>query len=208
MANTSWQVSGQYFETCNCDFLCPCVPTTFAAKPTHGDCKVAMAFSIDKGRYGNVTLDGLKFVVLADTPGPTMGDGNWAVGLITDVRATPDQQQALVQIGSGQGGGPMAALGPLVGKMLGVEARPIQFEQHAMGCSISIPGMLDQAVEGVASAVKPGEPLFLENTAHPANARLALAKATRSHMHAFGINWDDSSGKTNGHFAPFSWKAG
>ena len=207
MANTSWQVSGQYFETCNCDFLCPCLPTTFAGKPTHGECKVAMAFSIDKGRYGGVTLDGLKFVVLADTPGPTMGDGNWAVGLITDARATPEQQQALLQIGSGQGGGPMAALGRLVGKMLGVEARPIQFEQHAMGCSVSIPGMLDQAVEGVASAVKPGEPLFLENTAHPANARLALAKATRSHLHAFGVNWDDTSGNNNGHFAPFNWKS-
>jgi hypothetical protein len=63
-------------------------------------------------------------------------------------------------------------------------------------------------VEGVASSVKPGEPLFLDNTAHPANARLALAKATRTHMHAFGINWDDTSGKTNGHFAPFNWKAG
>jgi len=26
-------------------------------------------------------------------------------------------------------------------------------------------------------------------------------------MHAFGINWDDTSGKNNGHFAPFSWSS-
>jgi hypothetical protein len=103
-----------------------------------------------------------------------------AVGLITDERATPEQQQALVQIGSGQGGGPMAALGPLVGKLLGVEAKPIRFEGQGMRYSVSAPGMLDQAIEGVPSAVKAGEPLYIDNTAHPANARLALAKATRA----------------------------
>jgi hypothetical protein len=41
---------------------------------------------------------------------------------------------------------------------------------------------------------------------HPANSRLALARATRSHLRAFGIDWDDESGKNNGHFAPFAWK--
>jgi len=40
----------------------------------------------------------------------------------------------------------------------------------------------------------------------PANARLALAHATRSHVHAFGLDWDDTSGRNNGHFAPFFWQ--
>jgi hypothetical protein len=42
---------------------------------------------------------------------------------------------------------------------------------------------------------------------HPANARLALAKATGSHLHAFGLDWDDTSGNNNGHFAPFNWRS-
>jgi hypothetical protein len=42
---------------------------------------------------------------------------------------------------------------------------------------------------------------------HPAASRLALAKASRGHLHAFGINWDDTTGKVNGHFAPFSWSS-
>ena len=91
--------------------------------------------------------------------------------------------------------------------MLGAEAKPIHFEKNGLSCSVSIPGMLDQAVEGVASAVKQGEPLYIDNTVHPANARLALAKAKRSHLHAFGIDWDDATGRNNGHFAPFSWQA-
>jgi hypothetical protein len=42
---------------------------------------------------------------------------------------------------------------------------------------------------------------------HPAATRLALAKTSRSHMHAFGIKWDDTSGRNNGHFAPFAWSS-
>jgi hypothetical protein len=204
MAN--WQVSGQYFETCNCDYLCPCIPNNLAGKHSHGHCDFAMVFHVEHGRYDNTTLDDLSFVVIAHAPGPSMSDGNIAVGLITDERATSEQQQALIQIGSGQGGGPMAALGPLVTKMLGVEAKPIHFQKDGLTCSVSIPGVLDQAVQGMAGA-NPNEPLYADNTLHPANTRLALAKATRSHLHVFGINWDDTSGQNNGHFAPFKWQA-
>ena len=56
------------------------------------------------------------------------------------------------------------------------------------------------------SPTKPGEPLFLDNTLHPANPRIALAHARHSHVHAFGINWDQTDGKNNGHFAPFNWQ--
>lgn len=207
MEATKWQVSGEYFETCNCDYLCPCLTSNLAAKPTHGECYVAMVYNIDRGQYGNVNLDGLTFAVLAHTPG-VMGEGNWSVGLITDERATPEQQQALVQIGSGQGGGPMANLGPLVSQLLGVEARPIHFEMNGMNRSVSIPGMLEEGVAGVPSPSVQGEPLYVDNTLHPANARLALAKSTGSHFHAFGLNWDDVSGNNNGHFAPFNWRVG
>ena len=51
------------------------------------------------------------------------------------------------------------------------------------------------------------EPIYLDNTCHPVNQRLGLAKADKSHIHAFGIDWDDASGTRNGHFAPFSWAA-
>ena len=52
-----------------------------------------------------------------------------------------------------------------------------------------------------------GEPIYLEHVPHPANSRLALAKATNSEFHAFGIDWDDSTGLRNGHFQKFSWAA-
>jgi hypothetical protein len=100
----------------------------------------------------------------------------------------------------------MANLAPLLGKFLGVELKPIQFKSEGMQRSVSIPGVLDEAVKGVAASDDAREPMHLDNTLHPANSRVALGKATRSHLHAFGMDWDDDSGKNNGHFAPFAWK--
>lgn len=206
MAQTAWRLSGDYFETCSCDYVCPCVPTNLAGRPTQGWCTFAFVFHIDQGRHGQVTLDGLNFAVIGRSPG-VMGEGNWSVGLITDARASAEQQQAITAIASGQAGGPMAALAPLIGTFLGVESKPIQYTKDGLKRSVAIAGLLDQAVEGVASAADPKEPLFIDNTLHPANRRLALARAARSHVHAFGLDWDRAGGGNNGHFAPFSWQA-
>jgi hypothetical protein len=207
MSNTTWQIRGDYFETCNCDYLCPCILSNLAAQPTKGHCDVAMVFHIDQGHYGDVQLADLSFAVIAHSP-DIMGKGNWSLGLITDERATPEQQQALTTIASGQAGGPTAALAPLLGNFLGVEVRAIHFQKNGLSRSVSIPGLLEQSCEGMPSVVEAGSPLYIDNTLHPANAKLALARATASHLHAFGINWDDTSGQNNGHFAPFDWRSG
>ena len=52
------------------------------------------------------------------------------------------------------------------------------------------------------------EPLHFDHTGHPAANRFALARAKRSHVHAFGMDWDDTSGRNNGQYAPFAWQGG
>ena len=205
MATPQWKISGDYFEACSCDSVCPCPTSGLAARPTKGSCDAGLVFHVERGAHGPTTLDGLNFAVLLHTPGAMIA-GNWTVGVIVDERATGAQREALVAIASGQGGGPIGALGPLVGKVAGVEAKAIRIERDGMRRSGSIPGVLDLAVEGIPGA-SPAEPIYLDNVGHPAASRLALAKASRSHMHAFGIDWDDTSGKNNAHFAPFSWSS-
>jgi len=202
----SWQISGQYMETCNCTFLCPCITSNLAGRPTEGNCKAALALRIDQGMKDNVSLDGLSFLVVMHSPGP-MGEGNLTVGLVIDSAASDEQVQAISAIASGAAGGPMAALGPLVGRMAGVERRPIRFEADGLNYTVQAGDLVDQACEGLPSAADPQQAIGVDNTAHPVNSRLSLAKATRSHMHAFGIDWDDATGTRNGHFAPFSWSA-
>jgi len=191
-------------ETCNCTFVCPCIATNLTGRPTEGDCKVAVAMQIDKGEKDGVTLDGLSFIVMMHSPG-AMGDGNIKVGLIVDENADDAQTEAIGAIATGAAGGPMAALGPLVGEIAGVEKRPITFEADGLNYTVKAGELVDQAVAGVASLTVEGEPMYLDNTCHPVASRLALANATRSSFRAFGIDWDDASGTRNGHFAPFSW---
>lgn len=199
-----WRIEGKYMETCNCTYLCPCPSSNLTARPTEGDCKAALAMRIDRGEKDGVKLDGLSFIVVMHSPG-AMAEGNITVGLIVDERATEKQTEAIGAIASGAAGGPMAALGPLVGRMAGVEKRPISFEVTGLSYAVKAGELIDQACEGVPGPARAGEPIYLDNTGHPVNSKLGLAKATRSVFHAFGIDWEDSSGKRNGHFAPFAW---
>lgn len=206
MTNPNWQISGDYCETCSCDYLCPCMPSNLTAPMPKVKCDFVFAFHIDRGRHDGTALDGLGFAVVGHAPGKAMADGNVSVGVLVDERATPEQREAITAIASGQAGGPMAALGPLVSKFLGVEAGRVEFKKDGLKRSFSISGKLDMAVEGLPGA-KAEEPLYIDNTVHPANRRLALGKATRSRLTALGMNWNETSGKTNGHFAPFSWRS-
>lgn len=206
MATPDWKISGQYYETCNCDFICPCLPGQMQVRPTKGSCTFAMAFQIERGQYGSVPLDELGFAVLGMTPGE-MGKGNWTVGVIVDDRASAEQRDAIQAIASGAAGGPMAALSGLVGSFAGIESAPVRFNRGGKSWSVTIPDRLDMAAEGVMGLDPDAtEPICLDNTGHPAASRFALARASHSHLDALGLKWDDISGQNNGQYAPFAWQ--
>ncbi len=202
-----WALSGQYYETCNCDFVCPCLPGQLAVRPSKGNCTFAMAFQIERGRYGELSLDGLGFIVVGYTP-EAMGKGNWSVGLVVDERASAQQRDSITAIASGAAGGPMAALSGLIAKFAGVESAPIQFDRNGAKWSVKSEGLVDMAAEA-AMGINPNstEPLYLDHTGHPAADRFALAHPSKSHVHALGLSFDDVSGKNNGQYAPFSWRS-
>jgi len=208
MAIPVWQVSGQYYETCSCDFVCRCLPGGLTVSPTKGSCTFAMAFEVQHGTYGTVSLDGFGFIVLGFTP-EAMAKGNWSVGLIADDRASAEQRDAITAIASGAASGPVAALTGLIGKFLGVQSAPIRFDRKGMTWSVRASDFVDMSAEG-AKGINPdsAEPLHLDHTGHPAAYRFALARASGSRVHALGLAWEDVSGKNNGQYAPFSWRNG
>ena len=166
-----------------------------------------MGFQVEHGTFGNVSLDGLGFILLGLTP-QEMGKGNWSVGVVVDERANAEQRDAIGAIASGAAGGPMADLSKLVGKFLGLQPAAIRFERQGLKWSVYASDAVDMAAEG-AMGLNPNatEPLHLENTGHPASDRFALARASKSHVHALGMSWDDVSGKNNGQYAPFAWRS-
>lgn len=204
MAENNWAISGDYLETCSCTYLCPCIATNLMDPPSNGLCKASLLFYIRKGHYGAVSLDHRTVVVVGQIPNALI-EGNWSVGLIIDDGANEKQKEALTNIMSGAAGGPMERFAHFVSNFLGVEQRPIFFEKKGMKFSFSIPDMLDQEAEGVGGGESPDQPLYVDNNKHWANQRLGLARAKRSHMHVFGIDWDDESGGNTGVFTSFEW---
>ncbi|MBL0421854.1 DUF1326 domain-containing protein [Ramlibacter sp. AW1] len=198
----TWQISGQYMETCNCKLLCPCITSNLAATPTEGDCKAALGMRIDKGNKDGVSLDGVQFMVVLQSKG-AMGAGDMTVGLIVDSDASDEQVEAITAIASGAAGGPMGMMAPLVGKFAGVERAKVDVTQDGSTWKAHAGDFVDQSCEALLNME--GEPMALDKVSHPVNSRLGLAKATQSMFDVFGIKWNDSTGQRNGHFAPFSW---
>ena len=67
----SWSLAGDYFENCSCNIVCPCLVSAgppLTARPTEGVCNVPLIFHIERGRYGDTTLDGLNVFVVLQSP--------------------------------------------------------------------------------------------------------------------------------------------
>jgi hypothetical protein len=76
MPDTRWKISGQYMESCNCDYLCPCIFTNPQAPATYDHCTSLQVYRIERGTYGDLKLDGLAFALIIRS-GKVMSQGNW-----------------------------------------------------------------------------------------------------------------------------------
>jgi hypothetical protein len=198
---------GEYMESCNCDYLCPCVYTNPQGEATHDHCTALLVYRIDQGQCGETRLDGLHFAMIIRS-GKVMAEGKWIYAGIVDERAGEEQRRALAAIVGGEAGGPPQMIRDnLVDDFRGIAFKPIAFAMDGLKRSARIPDLLDFAIEGVASRNRSGEPFYIDNTAHPASPRLALARAGETHLHGFGLDLDLVGKGNNGHFAPFSWAA-
>ena len=64
-----WEIHAIQVTNCNCDYGCPC---QFNALPTYGTCEAAEGIKINKGFYGDVSLDGLTVAMIASGPDLSM----------------------------------------------------------------------------------------------------------------------------------------
>lgn len=197
-----WLIEGEYFESCNCTVLCPCLLTHAQARPTEGHCDVVLAVQVAKGHYGKVDLSGLNAVQAIRTPGP-MAQGGGTLAVYLDSRASDEQRAALEKIFTGNAGGPPALLAGLISTRLPVKSAAITFESKEKVRKLSIPGIGEVAVEGITGAGD--KVVWLENVAHPFSTRLAAAKGTASHFRDHSFDFENSG--RNGHFAPIQWSS-
>lgn len=201
----AWTFKGQYMESCNCDCLCPCIFTNPQGPATRDHCTALLVFRVDEGEADGVDLAGAKFALVFKT-GRVMADGNWTYGGVIDP-ADGAQTAALEAIIGGKSGGvPQMICDGLVTDHKGMMQAEIEIVAEGLSRTVSIPGVLSFAIEGVQPRAYPREAMHIDNTSHPANKRLALAQAKQMQVSAFGVSETILGQDNNGHFAPFAWK--
>jgi hypothetical protein len=200
----SWHIEGTYFENCNCDMICPCSTSGQTAPADNERCNVALAFHVDTGEVDGVDVSGLTVCVVSETPA-LMSEGGWKVGVLMDALASAEQADALGAVFGGQRGGPMAALGPLIGEMAGLESVPINYSNDGRRHEVRIGDAVNMAVEDFVSPMDAtGQGVKVSGIGFPADT-LAAGTATASRVDVFGMTWDNA-GK-NSFSAPFAWSA-
>jgi hypothetical protein len=162
-----------------------------------------LAWHIDSGDVEGIDVSDRSVVLLLDTP-KQMSEGNWRVGVFMDDRASAEQTDKLGAIFSGEMGGPMANLTPLISENLGMEMAPIEHIDEGRRHRVTVGQAVDVDIEDVVSPFDPEGPLpKLTETKHPANSDLTPARALSARVRGLGIEY--SADGQSGFSTPFSW---
>ena len=98
-----WRLSGEYFENCSCEVVCPCT-ASLALGADNDYCRAALVFHMDSGEVDGVDVSGTTVAAVAES-GRYMHEGNWKLGLLIDESASDEQAEKLQGVFTGQLGG-------------------------------------------------------------------------------------------------------
>ncbi len=166
MADIKWKMKGPGVNNCNCAYGCPC---QFNSLPTNGDCRAYSAMQIEEGNFGDVNLNGLRWVMTFDWPGP-VHKGQGTCQAIIDERADDKQREALDKILHGEETEPGATFlqvfSTTMSKTLKTLYKPIDLSADIEGrtARLVVPGVLEATVEPITNPV----------TGRPHRARIDL----------------------------------
>lgn len=151
---TKWFFEADYLQACNCEYGCPC---EFQAPPSPGFCAGVGAWKINRGKFGDVPLDGLALGFAAHWPA-AIHLGNGTGSLLFDERANQSQRDALLQIATGQVGGmPFEILVTTLSNVLPPQYTAFAFHLDGKNSSASAGSLMRIATEPVKNPVT-GDP--------------------------------------------------
>lgn len=193
-ARVKWVLEADFLQACNCNYGCPC---EFEAPPTLGYCEGMGAWRINRGRYGDVPLDGLGFAFTARWP-EAIHKGNGTVCLLFDERANPQQREALLKIASGQAGGlPFEIIVTTFSTVLEPRYVPFEFHMNGKESSVTVGDAIAAEFEPIRNPVT-GAPEGLrvehETGFMFKSAECVSAKSWRSSVGGLSFAWSGKSG--------------
>ena len=197
---TDWNLQGDYFETCNCVTACPCV---WLQPPSEGNCKLMVAWHIERGHFNDQSLDGLNVALACYSPGH-MKDGNWQAALYVDEQADDQQFDAIMQIFGGKQGGHPAILMSFVSEVLGAKKVRIDYRAQDNKRQLSIPDIAQAEIESIqgiggGDATIENPPLCVVPS-HPA----VVARSNNYQYQDYDKAWKFTD--CNGYYSPFIYQ--
>lgn len=148
-----YRITVHNIEACNCTHGCNC---QFGGFPDKGPCEALIGGQVRDGRYGDVSLAGVKFVIAAMYP-KAIHEGNGRVAVFIDA-GTQEQVDAMAMILSGQAGGmPFEALAGTIASLDGPVRVSIDMTVNGTKSSYRIPGVLELTQTPIRDAVSGAE---------------------------------------------------
>ena len=126
----TWGIRGTYFESCNCEAICPCrrIDGLSGGRSTHGVCLGVLSWRIEEGAADSTDLSGLS-VALASRYSDDEEGSPWTWILYLDARGSVEQRAALEDIFTGRLGGDVMDHFPWAWKDSELVAvRPVEIE--------------------------------------------------------------------------------
>ena len=198
-----WTMKGSLLGPCNCDWGCPC---NFDAAPSHGNCDGVYVYWVEDGRYGDVSLDGLKYAMIGSSPGP-VHEGGMTSMLVVDSAASAGQRAALEDLWkSGEAGLPFDIWNTVTSEWLATILAPIDIELAGIDSRVSIDGgrILELAMSRVKNPVTgDDEELYLVKPTGFTSTRSELGMSTVFRVDCSGWKWDYSG--RYGEFAEYEY---
>jgi len=139
-SKVAYRIKADSVEACNCQHGCNC---QFAGIPNEGKCEFIIGYDVKDGRVGDVSLNGLRFVVAAKYP-KAIHEGNAHVALWIDDQATPAQVEALASVLMGKlGGMPWEALAGTITRLDGPLRGRVEIKADGVRSSVRVAGAID-----------------------------------------------------------------
>jgi len=163
---TPWRIRGAYFESCNCEAICPCrmVGGVKGGRSTYGICFGVLSWLVSDGQAGEIDLTGVAAALVIryddDEPGSP-----WSFVVHVDERGSEEQREALASILTGKLGGEEVLRLPWVRKPseeLAVRASPIELrvdgdrKELRVGSAVELAATKPFPTEERVSCVIPG----------------------------------------------------
>ncbi len=158
MAYVDLEIKGSKISACNCNYGCPC---QFYAPPTYEKCEGLDVLDIEEGRFGEISLDGLRVGMLAGWPG-AIHEGSGVGQVIFDRCADEAQREAIYKIVSGEEQEPTTAFSIYASTMhedYAALVKPIEMRRdlEARTAAVFVPGVVEIEVQPIRNTVT-GEP--------------------------------------------------